>query len=51
MVFTNAVDAIRSAMFFAEHSRLVYAIYASGQNLTVKQLIQANGLELERIKP
>lgn len=51
MIFNTALDAIRGAMFFAEHSKLSYAIYALDNSFTVKQLVQANGLELEIIKP
>lgn len=51
MIFTTAIDAIRSASFFVEQSKLAYAIYALGNCFTVKQLTQANGLELEIIKP
>lgn len=51
MYFHNALDAIRSCVFFAEKSNLTYAIYAAGRGFTVKQLAQANGCELEIIKP
>lgn len=51
MVFNNAIDAVRGAVFFAEQSKLTYAIYAYGSGFTVTRLTQANGLELEIIKP
>ncbi|MCY1440795.1 hypothetical protein D9M71_570820 [compost metagenome] len=51
MIFNNAIDAVRSAVFFAEKSKLTYAIYAFGSGFTIKPLTQANGLELEIIKP
>ncbi len=51
MLFNTAIDAIRSAEFFAEKSKLVYAIYAADNGFTVRQLTLANGSELEIIKP
>jgi|JI71714BRNA_FD_contig_21_7616252_length_1024_multi_5_in_0_out_0_3 hypothetical protein len=51
MLFNNAIDAIRGAEFFAEKSKLAYAIYAADTGFTVIQLTLANGSELEIIKP
>jgi len=51
MIFNTAIDAIRSATFLAEQSKLAHAIYAYGTSFTVKQLTEASGLELEIIKP
>lgn len=51
MIYQNAIDAIRSAEFFAAKSKLPYALYAKGKGFIVAQLAQANGLELEIIKP
>lgn len=51
MYFANALDAIRSGQFFAEHSNLVHAVYAEASGYIVKVMTQPTGLELEIIKP
>lgn len=51
MIYHNAIDAIRSAEFFAAKSNLAYALYSAGNGFIVRCLVHANGRELEIIKP
>lgn len=51
MIYHNAIDAIRSAEFFAAKSNLAYALYSAGSGFIVAQLVRSNGRELEIIKP
>ncbi len=51
MFHVNAIDAVRNASLLAEESKLTYAIYSQENGFIVVPLVQANGLELEIIKP
>lgn len=51
MIYSDVIDAIRSAVLFADISKTVYAIYAEDGGFIVKALNQASGFELEIIKP
>ncbi|SIQ99952.1 hypothetical protein [Aquipseudomonas alcaligenes] len=51
MFFSNALEAIRTAEFFALKSKLPYAIYSAGAGFVVQVLTQPTGAELETVRP